>query len=222
MKKSRLLIIFLCIVIQFSFTGCARLLDMALKNGEEYVISGVDKYEDGEYYAAIEDLKKAEELGVTISKLSDVYAVIGRCYVELGEIDEAFEYYEKALELEPDSVVYLNHMGMAYREEGDYEKAMKYYMKAYEIDPDYPELNASIGAWYIFKDEPEQAISYLEKAIELDPTLAVGYGNLSMAYAMAGDYETAREYMRKAALYGYGNVDTLKEIIEDLEELEED
>lgn len=220
MKKSRLVIILLCVVMQFSLTGCAEMILSALTDGEEYVISGVENYENGNYYAAIEDLKKAEELGLRESKIGDVYGVIGHCYLELDELDTAFVYYEKSLETDPDSVVYLTNIAIAYRHDGDYEKAMECYLEAYEIDPDYSELNSSIGALYVLQGEPEKAISYLERAIELDPTIGTSYGNMAMAYAFLGDFVTARDYLKTSILYGYDNADVVKELIEEMEGLE--
>ncbi len=221
MKKSKVVIILLCVVVQFSFTGCADMLLSVLTSGEEYVTSGVDKYENGNYYSAIEDLKKAEELGLKESKLSDLYAVIGHCYLELDNLDSAFEYYEKALEIEPDSAVYLTNIAIAYRKDGNYKKAMECYLKAYEIDPDYAELNSSIGTLHILQGNPEKGIEYLERAIELDPNIGTSYGNMAMAYAMLGDFETARDYLKQSILHGYDNADVVRGYIEEMESLEQ-
>lgn len=218
MKKRNILVILFCITMLFSSTGCAKMI--LQKSGDTFFLSGIDYYEQGRYQMAIEQLKRAEKYGVNRYENGDLYAVMGHCYLEMDCLDEAFEYYDKSLEEDPDSAIYLTNLAIAYRKDGEIEKAKELYWKAYEIDPDYAELNASIGAMYIWENDPATAIIYLERAIELDPTVAISYGNISLAYAMIGDYETAREYLRQSVALGYANADVIEERINELEKLD--
>lgn len=220
MKKIKLITIILCIVCLVSFTGCAGAL-LSSMNGDSDFTSGINAYEGGRYEEALEYLKEAERKGLKEYEYGDLYAVFGHCYVEIQNMDKAFEYYNKALDEDPDSVEYLTNIAVAYRKNGDFNKAKELYSKALEIDPDYPELNVSLGAIYVWENDPETAIYYLDRAIELDPSLSVAYANASVAYAMAGDFETAREYLGQAIVLGYDKADLLEERIDELENYEQ-
>ena len=216
MKKQTLLTLLICITLLFSMTGCSLLKP----SGDFLAAKAVEYYNEKDYEAAIDKMLEAEKAGLDEVALGDVYSILGHCYLELERIDEAFSYYEKALEIEPDAVEYIVNIAIAYRQIGNYDKAMELYQKALEIDPDYPELNVSLGALYVLENEPETAIPYFEKAIELDPTIGTSYGNAALAYAMIGDFEKADEYIKQSIIYGYENASVVEEKINALKDLE--
>ena len=53
----------------------------------------------------------------------------------LGKYNEAIEYYDKALEIDPENAEALNNKGVALDDLGKYNEAIEYYDKVLEIDP---------------------------------------------------------------------------------------
>ena len=90
----------------------------------------------GIYDGAIEYLKEydEDELVTAIPK----YGAIADAYSELGEMDQAKKYYEKAVNQKPNDMLtpyYLKKLGLLYKSEGDQEKANVYFKR---IRDDFP------------------------------------------------------------------------------------
>lgn len=209
-KKLAVLLAAICLIL--AFTGCGS----DGKKGDALYEEGANAYMDGDYETALEKLKEADTNGLSDqNNMSDLHALMGNTCLELGDIDSAFGYYEKALDEDPEDVRNYTNLAIAYRQSGDNAKARQIYEEALKIDPDYPELNSSLGSLYIIEGEPEKAIPYFNKAIEGDPDLAVAYGNGALAYAMTGDFETADKYLNMSIKKGYRNAETVKQMIEE-------
>lgn len=207
--KKKLLSLFLIFCLALVFGGCKN------SDGDKLLLEGAEAYENGDYEAALEKLEAAKEAGISEKhSMSDLYSCLGNTYMELDNMEKAFEYYNAALEDDPDDVRNYTNLAIAYRQNGDTESAKKLYLQAIVLDPDYPELNSSLGTLYLFEGNTTEAIKYFDRAIELDPDLAVAYGNGALAYAMDGDFETADKYLALAREKGYANADQMAEMIE--------
>jgi len=98
---------------------------------------GLSYLKTGDYEGAISELKSFSSSDVMVSSVA--IGAIGDAHMELGEIDDAISYYEKASKNEPNSVTtpyYLFKAGMAYEDNGDFDKASTKYAA---IKADYPE-----------------------------------------------------------------------------------
>jgi len=81
---------------------------------------------------------------------------------------EAYQYIERALKIDPDDVATLDSMGWILHKLNENEKAEKYIRKAYEKDPD-PEIAAHFGEvlWVLGKKAEAKAV--WQKALKKDP-----------------------------------------------------
>lgn len=210
-KKIIISVLTVCIMFTLALGGCA-----SSDDGDLLFLNGVEDYNNQEYASAIDKLTKAETEGLKRYKIGDLYTYLGHCYSELDMYENAIEYYQMALEENPDKVEYIVNLAITYRQSGDNKKAMELYLQALELEPDYAELNSSLGSLYILENNPEQAIIYFNKAIEQDSSLAVAYGNGALAYALIGDFEKADEYLEKAIVRGYSNAEAIRERIDAL------
>lgn len=57
------------------------------------------------------------------------------CMVELGIIDEAFYYFDKGIEVEPDYATIYHNKGWLLNNIGRHTEAIKYFRKALELEP---------------------------------------------------------------------------------------
>jgi tetratricopeptide (TPR) repeat protein len=205
--------VFVCAVVGWLLAqpGCVR------PSGDTYAERGIRHFENKEYNEAIDDLKRAVELGLKHIALDDVCTIIGNCYNELENYSESIFWHKRALDANPQAYKAWVNLGIVHRLQGDYDDAEESYRQAIEVNPDYAEAYASLGALYIFRDDLDQAIPTLERAVKLDDTVAVSHANLSLAYAMDGRYEEAHRTLKAAIVRGYENGDIIRERIESLE-----
>lgn len=134
---------------------------------------------------AIEAFQKA----VTISKpedkmfISRMYGLIGDSYLSLKEMENAFDYYEKALAEFPGNVLVLNNYAYYLSEKGgDLAKAERMSRKTIEAEPKNPTYLDTF-AWIFFKEEKYGlAKIYIERAVanERDPSSVIleHYGDI--------------------------------------------
>ncbi len=81
---------------------------------------------------------------------------------------EALQYIERALKLNPDDVATLDSMGWVLYKMGKHAEALKYLQKAYEKDPD-PEIAAHYGEILWVSGQTKKAKSIWDKALKKDP-----------------------------------------------------
>ena len=91
------------------------------------------------------------------------------CYkLNLGKYEQAIEYYDNALEIDPKYALALSNKGATLDKLGKYKEAIECYDKALEIDPKYA-LALSNKGWALHNlGKYEQAIEYYDNALEID------------------------------------------------------
>lgn len=108
------------------------------------------------------------------SHLSIVYSWTARC-------NEAAEYAEKAIKLNPESPMNWNAMGLRYGHDGNYEMALGHFLAAYALDPSYHLSAFNAACTYAVLGETGKALEFLKTAFssrrfvcfaETDPDLA--------------------------------------------------
>ena len=131
---------FLDIIDDYKWTESANLA---------HYYAGIIYVKQGEYQAAIDQLKKFSSDDVLVQSMA--YGATGDSYMQLGKSDKAIEYYKKASdkgENELTSPAFLMKAGWAYEILGDYKKAVEVYK---QIKDKYPrsqearEIDKSIG-----------------------------------------------------------------------------
>lgn len=150
-----------------------------------------------EHYTAAEVIAKATDP----SRLDDqFYFQLGATYERLGEYTQAEQYFEKCLQLAPDSAEAQNYLGYMWAEHDlKLDKARELIEKAVKSEPKNAAYLDSLG-WVLFKlQQPNEALGYTLKAVELseepDATL---YDHLGDIYAALKQPEKARDAWTKS------------------------
>ncbi|MBZ2165947.1 tetratricopeptide repeat protein, partial [Methanobacterium spitsbergense] len=110
-------------------------------------------------------------LPVEMEDLDDAYICfnIGNLYYDLGKIENALTYYDKALYIYPDFIDAWKHMGLIYYTMGRLQKAAACYNQILNFDPNQPELWLDIGIIFFEIGKVPEAKTCYEKAMELNP-----------------------------------------------------
>lgn len=112
-------------------------------------------------------------------------------YDDKGDVDRAIADLNKAIELDPNSVVAFENRGTLFVRSGKPDRAIEDYDEAIRLDPNYAQAHADRGVAYYIKGNYARAIENYSEAIRLDPKHAVSYSNRAAAYKKAGRNDRA-------------------------------
>jgi len=149
------------------------------------------------HYTAAEVIAKATDP----SRLDDqFYFQLGATYERMGDYPSAEQYFEKCLQLAPDSAEAQNYLGYMWAEhDTKLDRARELIEKAVKAEPKNSAYLDSLG-WVLFKlRQPKEALSYTLKAVELseepDATL---YDHLGDIYMALNEPDKARDAWTKS------------------------
>lgn len=148
------------------------------------------------YADAIPALEKALQYK---SDYVNSYLELGFANSKLKRNDEAFSYYQKAINLDPKSHIGYNGTAEVYRDNiKNIDEAMNWYKKSLALVTD--ERKASFGMGYCLnsKGKYSEAIPYFKKAIEKEATYTAAYVELGYSYYMTGLNSDAITNLTKA------------------------
>ncbi len=116
-----------------------------------------------------------------------------------GNRIEAKAWWQKALEIDPNSVTAANNLAWLYAEGGgNLEEALQLARRAQSKFPDQPEFNDTVGWIYYRKNSSREAIWYLDQSVKKEPSNPMYQFHLGMAYAQKGEDASARRYLQRA------------------------
>ncbi|MFH0918638.1 MAG: tetratricopeptide repeat protein [Candidatus Omnitrophota bacterium] len=151
-----------------------------------------------------------------------LFLLVGNCYAKTPEWErfkgraishfqarsyaKAIENFSKAIELAPDSGLYLYGLylfrGQAYSFEKLYDQAISDFITCIEINPDDVAAYCERGKTYALKGWLDQAFYDLNRAIRMKPDDGLSYLYRANVYYNAKEYKRAWEDLKKAQLFG--------------------
>ena len=180
------------------------------KNIESYFCLGRAYREVGEFKLAITNMKEAERLATTKNDLMYIYNLLGMIYNNLGDLDNAFLYYSKSLNLakelgnrKQESAV-LNNIAGIFEEKGENDKALRYYEESLRLETDeraQTPIYNNMALIYSKKGDFKKAIDYFKNAIKIAERYGDYHGlaktllNLGETYRKTGDFSNAEFYL---------------------------
>ncbi len=126
---------------------------------------------------------------------------IGKCHLMLGHLKESLDYFEKALDLNPnrqDMAAIYSYMGVCLKEMGQFEKALDVLEKGCRVDNERTDIHNLMGFCYYKLKSHKKAIDCFEKVIALDPSSAIDYANIASNYRELGESDKAVHYYQTA------------------------
>lgn len=194
-----------------------------MKNGDGY-------FEDEEFREMLEDYERTVKSGQPVFMDADDLADIADYYQEEGRYDDAQMAVDRALELQPDSVVALNYQIHKALDQGDFEAAEDYLNQI--IDRDLPEYTYCRAEIWIAQEEVEKADEYLRQEFKECPpeesqdfVLDVvnlytdyGYSEKAMEWMMRAKQENTEDFkeLMGRTLFGLGKYDDSERIFNEL------
>ncbi|PKV51914.1 tetratricopeptide repeat protein [Aquimarina sp. MAR_2010_214] len=167
-----------------------------------------------------EKVTKAYELSKK-SRLQSERDIIQAEYYLLVKEDylKAQEYFQKVVDMYPDSAAAIWSLGMSYYYNSEFDKALECYKKSTELIPNLPKGYEFMSVIHYSKKEYKKALKYLEKAIQYgaNPKNDFYYAEyVAMVYNRNKMYEKTIDYIETVRTYGklYKNSEMLKKVSE--------
>jgi tetratricopeptide (TPR) repeat protein len=156
------------------------------------ILNEVNKI-DNEKGTQIQEVK-AGDLQISRNQLLlKEYVLKGNEHHFKKEYSEAIEWYDKAIEINPNYVDAWNNKGIALEYSGKHKEAIEYYDKALQLDPKYVDAWNNKGLALYNSGKHKEAIEYYDKALQLDPGFPIAWNNKGLALYKLGKYDEAIE-----------------------------
>ncbi|MBA7658737.1 Serine/threonine-protein kinase PknD [subsurface metagenome] len=164
----------------------------------KYVIT----FQEEDFKAGVEMFEKALEID---PEYASAYAGLTWAYEhhyhvtqDRQDLEQAKEYSETAVRLDPDSAFSTAMRGYYYYEyDGDFDRAFQTLQRALEINPNIGTANFLTGACLLYHGLSRQALPYLLKTMELDPYYFWTPYKIAMCYSDLGEFDKAAFYYEK-------------------------
>ena len=95
------------------------------------------------------------------------YRTEGYAQQQAGDWDNAYEWYQKAVALDPTYATPYNDLGVLLEHERRLEEAEHAYLKALELNPDYPEAHGNLAMLYEVLGKPQLAAQHWLRRYQL-------------------------------------------------------
>ena len=129
---------------------------------------------------------------------AETYYRLGRYFDDRGESEEAFRFFQKAIEADPTLAGAYNDLGGIFHRRGQIEKAIPYYQKALSLHSNFAEAHYNLGNAFKETGLWPEAVNHTQKAIELDPNLHEAHYILGIAFYEQGQLDEAIGSWQKA------------------------
>jgi tetratricopeptide (TPR) repeat protein len=144
--------------------------DLLAALGESYFMAGkVEK--------AIEKFKKLLELDNSARS----YAFIGLSYRNLGRFDDAKQYFQQGLKLDPHDATCLFNLGFIAERQGEAEEAEKLFQQTLKANPDFADALLELANIRLAARKFAEAEPLLRHYVKVSRDPASGYYKLAMA-----------------------------------------
>lgn len=130
---------------------------------------------------------------------ADAWNNLGESFLLLlNESDSAIQYFEKAVEHNPQFTAAYYNLGYTYQVTDQPEKAIPNYERALELQPYEIKAMSNLALLYQKTGQTEKAVALNEEIITIEPGLDLPYINLGTYAMRGGDAAKALEYFEQA------------------------
>lgn len=146
---------------------------------------------------ASNDKENKKSLSENPKALKQYYKGVDELKTE--NLKKALDYFEKAVDIDPEFAFAWDNIGITHRKLGNYDKALTAYKRSLEIDPAGLMALQNIAIVYRYKKEYDHAIEAYNQLAEIDKDNPEVYFGIGQVYAVfLNEHEKGLENMCKA------------------------
>jgi tetratricopeptide (TPR) repeat protein len=159
----------------------------------------------GAHCAAVGNIPQAaaiyDELGRMDAGNADVLVNQAAAASERNDLAAMKRHLDRALALEPDSVLALTNMGNYYAKRKQPREAQEWFARAVRADPQNPFAHIGLGIQSVRLEQTDKALEHLTQTVALKPDFVEAHLLLAALYDRAGRKDEARKYAELATLF---------------------
>ena len=163
-------------------------------SNEEIIAAGDTAFEQGDYSRAEFIFNQA----VTLEDTPDVWLKLAKTLTYLGNTAQAYQAYEKVLQLDADNAIAHEELGLLYIGARQVAPARKYLQRAIELDDARWGAHNALGVLADTERNYEIAMAHYRAALTHNPESALLLTNLGYSHYLAGDFDQAEDLYRMA------------------------
>lgn len=134
------------------------------------------------------------------------YSNLATALKDSGRPAEAVVYFNKSLELEPDSAEVHSNLGNALSKLGQTDEAIEHYKKALNLKPNFSDAHYNLALALARQGKTDEAIAEYRDALRFKPDDVDALSNLGFELAKQGNFDEAIKYYKKALGFEPKNV----------------
>jgi protein O-GlcNAc transferase len=119
-------------------------------------------------------------------------------YKQLGQLDAAAASCRRAVQLNPNSAIAHNNLGLVLQDAGQLDAALASYRRALEIKPDFAEAHSNLGNALKEFGLLDAAEASCRRALEIKPDFAAAHNILGVVLTELGQFAAAQVSYRRA------------------------
>jgi len=123
---------------------------------------------------------------------------LANSYFQMANYEQAINYYENVLRIDPNFQTAHNILGYAYAYIGQFDKAISRVEKYKQLSPEEPNPYDSLGEIYLYMGDFKRARENFKQAIRANENFVFSWIHLGETYFETGDYTQALECFHKA------------------------
>lgn len=154
-----------------------------------------------------------------------IIAMLGlRSAHQIGHWKNSSSIFKHALEVNPESWLANNNLGMVLEKQGKPQEAMARFDEALRLKPNFAEAHLNLGIALQRQGKTEAGAAHYRKALDIDPSLVEAHSNLAAALQERGQIDEAISHCLEAirlnpdssgAYFNLGNILRLQEKLEE-------
>lgn len=117
-----------------------------------------------------------------------------------NQMDVALEFYQRALDADPQMAAAHYNMGVIYSGLRALKKTYYHLRKAIELDPNMADGYAMLGMMHFGENQFDQALIFLEQAIAINPHFTEAHFNMGLVLHEMGEYQQSLNCFRNASI----------------------
>ena len=126
----------------------------------------------------------------------DIWNDLGYSFKLLGEIDQAYEHFQKSIAILPSYPAFYN-LGLLMQERGQLEESIVYYKKSIATNPNFDQAYNNLGNVFQETGQYDEAYSYYQQAIKINPKYFEAEVNLGILCMKMEDFGQATKHFQK-------------------------